>query len=72
VREGNIPPVMAAIRNTAIGLMRFAGFRNIAAAIRHFAAQPAKALTLIGIPLESHVYDLGSINAPSGLKVAKV
>lgn len=72
VREGNIPQVMAAIRNTAIGLMRFAGFRNIAAAIRHFAAQPAKALTLIGIPLESHVYDSGSINAPSGLKVAKV
>ena len=53
VRAKNIPQVMAAIRNTAIGLMRFSAFANMASAIRYFAANPAKALTLIGIPLES-------------------
>ena len=41
VRCGNIPQVMAAFRNTAIGLMRKAGDTNIAAACRRFAAQPA-------------------------------
>lgn len=40
VRCGSIPPVMAAFRNTAIGLMRWAGETNIAAACRRFAAQP--------------------------------
>ena len=41
VRCGDIPQVMAALRNTAIGLMRLAGHKNIAAASRRFAAQPA-------------------------------
>jgi len=49
VRVGSIPQVMAAIRNTAIGLMRVAGETNIAAACRRFAAQPWSALALIGI-----------------------
>lgn len=49
VRSGNIPQVMAALRNTAIGLMRWAGETNIAAACRYFAAQPWSALVLIGI-----------------------
>ena len=49
VREGNIPQVMAALRNTVIGLMRKAGESNIAAACRRFAAQPRAALALIGI-----------------------
>jgi hypothetical protein len=40
VRCGNIPQVMAALRHTAIGLMRRAGYTNIAAACRRFAAQP--------------------------------
>jgi predicted transposase YbfD/YdcC len=34
VRCGNIPHVMAALRNTAIGLLRWAGYTNIAAACR--------------------------------------
>jgi predicted transposase YbfD/YdcC len=40
-RCGNIPQVMAARRNTVIGLMRKAGDTNMAAACRWFAAQPA-------------------------------
>jgi hypothetical protein len=40
VRCGHIPQVMAALRNTAIGLMRWAGATTIAAACRRFAAQP--------------------------------
>ena len=50
---GNIPQVMAGLRNTVIGLMRWAGYTNIAAACRRFAAQPALALELIGITLEN-------------------
>jgi hypothetical protein len=53
VRCGNIPQVMAGLRNTVIGLMRWAGYTNIAAACRRFAAQPALALELIGISLEN-------------------
>jgi predicted transposase YbfD/YdcC len=49
VRCGNIPQVMAAFRNTAIGLMRWLGHENIAAACRYFAAQPWDALEAIGI-----------------------
>ena len=40
---------MAALRNTVIGLMRWSGATNIAAATRRFAAQPLQALRLIGI-----------------------
>jgi hypothetical protein len=39
VRCGNIPQVMVALRNTVIGLTRWAGDTNIAAACRRFAAQ---------------------------------
>jgi predicted transposase YbfD/YdcC len=53
VRCGSIPQVMAAFRNTAIGLMRWAGETNIAAACRRFAAQPWSALALIGIVPEN-------------------
>ncbi len=53
VRCGNIPQVMAALRNTAIGLLRWAGHTNIAAACRRLAAQPVQALALIGIVLEN-------------------
>ena len=53
VRCGNIPQVMAALRHTAIGLLRWAGHTNIAAACRRLAAQPVQALALIGIVLEN-------------------
>lgn len=48
VRCGSTPEVMAAIRNTAIGLLRATGVTNIAAACRQFAAQPASAVALLG------------------------
>ena len=53
VRCGNIPHVMAALRNTTIGLLRWAGYTNIAAACRRLAAQPVQALALIGIEVEN-------------------
>jgi predicted transposase YbfD/YdcC len=48
VRKGRIPQVMAALRNTAIGLLRVLGATNIAGACRFFAAQPHLALTALG------------------------
>src|SRR2546428_6752451 len=53
VRCGSIPQVMAALRNTALGLLRWAGHTNIAAACRRLAAQPAQAFALIGIEFEN-------------------
>lgn len=52
VRVGSIPEVMAALRNTAIGLLRATGFTNIAAATRRMAARPREALALMGIPID--------------------
>jgi predicted transposase YbfD/YdcC len=49
VRTGALPQVMAALRNTTIGLLRCAGATNIAAACRYYAAQPWATLTLLGI-----------------------
>jgi hypothetical protein len=53
-RGGAIPAVLAALRNTAIGLLRAAGATNIAAATRPAAtrsdaARPREALTLLGV-----------------------
>jgi hypothetical protein len=53
VHGGNIPQVMAALRNTTVGLLRWAGHTNIAAACRRVAAQPVQALALIGIEMEN-------------------
>jgi len=38
VRCGNLPQVMVALRNTTIGLLRWAGHTNIASACRRLAA----------------------------------
>ena len=48
VRKGNLPQTMVLFRNAVIGLARVAGWSNVAAARRYFAANPAKALALIG------------------------
>ena len=53
VRSDSIPQVMAALRNTVIGLIRWAGNTNIAATCRRFSAQPWSALELIGIKPEN-------------------
>lgn len=49
VRCGATPQVMAALRNTAIGLLRLHREPNIAAACRRLAAQPRLALALLGV-----------------------
>ena len=51
VRAGQIPQVMAALRNAAISLMRVEGATNIAAACRRYAAQPGLAMTALGLDL---------------------
>jgi len=53
VRCGNIPHVMAALRNTVISLLRWVSHTNIAAVCRQLAAQPAQALGLIGKVLQN-------------------
>jgi len=50
VRRAQLPHVMAALRNASISLLRAAGVTNIAKALRFFAAQPDKALALVGLP----------------------
>ena len=47
VRSGNIPQVMAALRNTVLTLLRVSGYTQIAKALRFFAAHPWQALNLI-------------------------
>jgi hypothetical protein len=49
IRCGQGPAVFAAIRNTALGLMRLAKQANVAAAQRRYAMYPAEALALLGI-----------------------
>jgi predicted transposase YbfD/YdcC len=47
VREGVIPQVMSALRNTALAVLRFAGHQHVSKATRYFAAHPQNALNLI-------------------------
>jgi predicted transposase YbfD/YdcC len=47
VRTGTTPRVMATLRNTAISLIRLAGWSNIAKALRHHARDPQRALTCL-------------------------
>ncbi len=53
VRVGSIPQVMAALRHTAIGLMRLAGATNVAAACRRHAARPHEAVALVISPVRT-------------------
>ncbi len=47
IRTGNGPAVMATLRNLALGRHRLAGATNIAAACRHVARHPKRALRLL-------------------------
>jgi predicted transposase YbfD/YdcC len=49
VRTGAGPQVLAAIRNTVIAVVRRAGYTNVAAGLRHFAAHPEHACTALGL-----------------------
>lgn len=45
VRTAHAPHIMATLRNTAITILRLAGWDNIAAALRHHARNPERAIT---------------------------
>lgn len=49
IRTGHAPHIVAALRNTAIGILRRAGHANIAAALRTYAAKPREVLALAGL-----------------------
>ncbi len=49
VRTGSAPQVMAALRNTAIGLLHLDHCTNIAAALRRHSVHPGEALALLGL-----------------------
>jgi predicted transposase YbfD/YdcC len=49
IRSGAAPQIMAALRNTVIGVLRLARADNIAAALRTLGWTPAAALYLLGI-----------------------
>lgn len=49
VRTQRLPQVMAALRNTALGLLRLRGEENIAAACRRYAARPSLAFAAVGL-----------------------
>ena len=50
VRSGAAPQVLAALRNLVSGLLRLAGQRNIAAALRHYGWRAEDALQLLDFP----------------------
>lgn len=49
IRSGTGPQMMAFLRNFVTGLMRMSGLRDVASAIREFAAKPWKTLRLLGL-----------------------
>jgi hypothetical protein len=51
---GHAADVLAMLWNTAISLIRRAGFRTIAARLRHNSQHPHDALALLGITVEEN------------------
>nr|WP_103533737.1 ISAs1 family transposase [Streptomyces sp. SM11] len=49
LRTGNAPRAMATRRNLAVGALRAAGSKNIAAGLRHNARDPRRPLALLGL-----------------------
>ena len=49
VRRGSAPEVLAALGNVAIGVLRAAGWTNIAAGLRETGWQSGAALKLLGL-----------------------
>jgi hypothetical protein len=49
IRTNTAPQVMATLKNLAISILRLNSYKNIASALRHFAAQQHLTLVLIGI-----------------------
>ena len=51
LHSGAGPQVMAALRNTAISLLRRAGYHTIAARLRHNSRHPKDAVRLLGLSI---------------------
>jgi hypothetical protein len=51
IRKGSAAQVMAAVRNIAIFLFNREGYRNAAAATRHYVCQPRDSLVLVSTPV---------------------
>ena len=49
VHRGQAPHVLATLRNGVLNLLRQAGWHNIAAALRHYAASATQTLRLLGV-----------------------
>ena len=49
IRKGSAPEVMAALRNAVLGLLRQAGAKNVAAALRENSWRPKASLELLGL-----------------------
>ena len=47
---GQAPHALASLRNSIVSLLRGAGWRNIAAGLRHYNSSPQAALQFIGVP----------------------
>ena len=47
VRTGNAPQVIATLRNTIVGILRLAGWTNIASALRHHGRDPHRPIELL-------------------------
>ena len=50
VHQEHGPEVWAALRNTALGILRAGGETNIARGLRHFANRPSRVLAALGLP----------------------
>jgi hypothetical protein len=49
IRTGTGPAVMAALRNLAIGVLKFCGWTNIAQANRRHAQDPGRCRSTLGL-----------------------
>lgn len=49
MHTGHAPQALAAIRNVLLNLLRAAGWRNMAAALRHYSYSLPAALQFIGV-----------------------
>lgn len=65
-RTGSIPHVMAALRNTAISVLRFTERTKISQTLREFAARPKLAVNLIHRQIQFSKYHILKTNARRG------
>ena len=49
VHTGQAPQALAALRNGVLNAIRPSGWKNVAAALRHFEASAVEALALLGV-----------------------